>query len=512
MRHDTEQASVFAALRDPAFWPGSPDRVDVIETHAAVVFMARETALKVKRAVRLSYLDFTALEARRRVIERELEVNKPAAPELYVDTVAITREPDGRLAIGGGGHAVEWALRMRRFPQEDLLSHHADARGIDGHLVRALSAMVVACHRRADTRTGAPDPVPGIARSVLGSLNAAADPRVRSAMAGLEPSVRAALEASHAVRARRTKGGYIRRCHGDLHLGNIVLWKGQPLPFDAIEFDEGLATIDTLYDLAFLLMDLERRGQRQAANLVLERYLWETGGLLDLDGLAALPLFLGLRALIRAMVALDRLSVGATNGPDPIAHVLETLALAGRLLSPPAPKLLAIGGLSGTGKSTLAAALAPTFGAAPGALHLRTDLERKWLAGVGEFDRLPDAAYTSEAARLVYDRVSERARHALRAGHSVIVDGVFARSDERCAMARLARESGAGFHGLWLAAVPETLRARVEARQGDASDATAAVVDRQLSRDLGPIGWDQIASDGPIEDVRERASRAIAST
>lgn len=509
MTDDQTHAEVLSLLRDPARWPGRPEQVDEIATHGALVFMAGDSVLKIKRPVRLPYLDFSTLEARQRVTAREIEINRPHAPDIYVDQVAITREDDGRLAIGGTGTPVEWAVRMRRFPQEALLSNVVWRSGIDDALARALATMAAGYHRSAPRSTEPDDPFPRIAGSVLETLRAAPDERVRAWTRRVEARVAAALATSAVVRRRRAAGGHVRRCHGDLHLGNIVLANGLPVPFDAIEFDERLATVDTLYDIAFLLMDLQRRGARRAANIVLGHYLWLTGEQADLEGLAALPVFLGVRALIRAMVALDRARAGAPGEGDPIGHVVDTLTFALGLLSPPRPHLLAIGGLSGTGKTTLAADLAPTFGAAPGALHLRSDLERKRLAGIGMLDRLPAEAYTPGAASAVYTRLLDRARVALEAGHSVVVDAVFAGSDERCRLARVAAGAGAGFTGLWLEAAPDTLRSRVAARTGDASDATVDVVDRQLTIDTGPIGWHRLDSSRAPDAVRTAASAVL---
>jgi hypothetical protein len=211
------------------------------------------------------------------------------------------------------------------------------------------------------------------------------------------------LNRAASVLDERAHRGFVRRCHGDLHLANIVLWRGRPTLYDAIEFDEALATIDALYDLAFLLMDLEFRGQRPAANTVFNHYLWRGRQDWDLRGLVGLPLFLALRAAIRARVTVDRAAQEHGQARD------EDLTLARRYLqaaldyvAPTPPQLVAVGGLSGSGKTTLAAALAPCIGSAPGAVHLRSDLERKALAGVGELERLPDTAYTAEAHRRVY--------------------------------------------------------------------------------------------------------------
>ncbi len=262
---------------------------------------------------------------------------------------------------------------------------------------------------------------------------------------------------------------------------------GSPVLFDAIEFDEELATIDTLYDLAFLLMDLDHRGQRRGANTVLNRYLWRTQNALDLDGLAVLPMFLALRAGIRAMVAAQRAAQEKDDKRDAglaMSRGYLEAGLAHLELGP--PRLVAIGGLSGTGKSTLAAALAPNIGRAPGAVHLRSDLERKALFKVAETERLSQSAYTSEVTNEVYRRLNAKAVQVLNAGYSVVTDAVYAKSSERAEVKSTARSCGVPFTGLWLEAPPATLHTRVETRTGDASDATTQVVSQQLSYDIGP--------------------------
>ncbi len=509
MTSNGDQKSVIAALRSPSTWPVPPDRVEVIETHAAYVFMAGQDVLKVKRAVRLPYLDFSTLEARHRVCRRELELNAPHAPGLYRDIVAIRRRDNGTFAIGGSeGEVVEWAVRMARFEQDALLSNICDRGALTNEVTKTLADKVLAYHRAAPPQASAVDRTAEIARSVLQSIQRCTDQVVVTASTKVTVGVELQLVRSAGIRAERAEGGCIRRCHGDLHLANIVLWQGEPVPFDALEFDEQLATIDTLYDLSFLLMDLDRSGHRVSASLLLNRYLWRSGNLLDLSGLAALPVYLGLRACVRAMVALDRLAIAAVDRTKTAAHVVETLEHAAVYLRPPQPRLVAIGGLSGTGKTTLAAALAPWIGAVPGALHLRTDLERKWLTGIDELERLPDSAYSDRAIRATYDRVTARAAAALAAGHSVVVDGVFSTLAERSAVAAIARQAHVPFQGLWLDAAPDTMKTRVNRREGDASDATAEIVERQLARAPRVTEWKHIDANGPADVVSGRA-RAV---
>lgn len=496
-------------MRRATAWPHPVGVVETVETHGAFVFMCGEDALKIKRAVRLSYFDFSTLELRRKFIDREYEINVASAPDLYRGVVAITRERDGTLAIGGGGEPVEWALLMRRFSQDHLLAHVAEQGLLTRPLAVSLADAIVAFHANAPRLQRHADTTGAIAGGVLATLGSCEDATIRAAAAHLARALRAAADCSQTVLDARARDGYVRRCHGDLHLGNVVLWNGAPVLFDALEFDEQLATIDTLYDLAFLLMDLERHHARSAANVVLNRYLWKTGDPRDLEALAALPLFLSLRAAIRAMVALDRARAKLDQREVLIAHAVETLNLAISLATPVPPRLIVIGGLSGTGKTTLAAGIAPILGSAPGAIHLRTDLERKWLAGVGEFEHLPPSAYTQDASRAVFERIFDRARIVLASGHSVVVDGVFALPDERAAVEAIAREAGARFDGVWLEASPEILKQRVADRTADASDATPAVVDMQLAMDTGEVTWARVMSGGGPEALQRAGLAAL---
>jgi predicted kinase len=259
-------------------------------------------------------------------------------------------------------------------------------------------------------------------------------------------------------------------------------------------------------------MDLDRHGQGPAANVILNRYLWRSRDALDLEGLAALPLFLALRAAVRAMVTIDRASQeGAAARTCDLDRARGYLVAALGYLEPPPPRLVAVGGLSGTGKTTLAAALAPSLGACPGAVHLRSDLERKALAGVGELDRLPQSAYAPDARRRIYQVLAEKARLALRAGHSVIVDAVHAGEEERQAIEAAAAGLGVSFRGLWLAAEAETLMARVNERSQDASDATAETVRLQLRSKRGTLSsaWTEVAAGGEPRETLETAAAAL---
>jgi aminoglycoside phosphotransferase family enzyme/predicted kinase len=511
----SDQAEVIAFLADPASYATKPERVECCETHGALVFLAGEEAWKIKRAVHFPYMDFSTLGKRKAVLAREVEINRRTAPEIYLGCVPITRARDGGLAFGGNGEPVEWAVRMRRFDQSALLSRIAEAGTLPPTLAGDLADAVYASHRAAPPAA----PVGGAARferliaSVSETLAGVAGTLGADRLQQLQKRVAAQMRGAAAVLDERAAAGCVRRCHGDLHLNNIVLWRGRPVLFDALEFDDDLATIDTLYDLAFLLMDLDIRGQRAAANAVLNRWLWRSGDVLDLRGLKALPLFLGLRSTIRAMVTAERAGqeTGEARARDR-GEARRYLDAALACLAQSVPQLIAVGGLSGTGKSTLARTLAPQIGPAPGAVHLRSDLERKSLFGVDEMTRLGPDTYTRAASEKVYVILYEKVRLVLGAGHAGIVDAVFARPEERAEIERVAADLGIPFRGLWLEASPDALLARVSARKGDASDATPDVVRQQLGYKTGAFSssWTGVkANAGPAATLR-RARKALA--
>jgi uncharacterized protein len=504
------QEPIFAFLVDPTTHGGAP--VKRVDTHAGVVFLAGERALKLKRAVTFPFLDYSTLDKRKAACEAEIVVNRPYAPELYRGVVAITREADGRLAVGGKGEPVEWAVEMRRFDETQTLDHLADAGRIDIALADAIGRAIAIAH----ARTSAAPAEPWIA-----ALTSYIDEHAK--MFAALPAVFAAeangrlASASRAAHARlmplmteRGRRGLIRRIHGDLHLGNISLIDQRPVLFDAIEFSEIIASGDLLYDLAFVLMDLAERGLGEAANIVLNRYLTDTRRDEDLDALAALPFYLSMRASIRARVTAAKLEQAAEAEQPAIAQRARAyFDWALRFIAPPSPVLVAVGGLSGTGKSALARALAPAIKPEPGAVLLRSDVERKALFGKAETEPLPSAAYAPSTTLRVYCAIADKARRAVAAGHSAIVDAVFATQSERDGIERSAAALGAPFHGLFLVADLDTRLARVGARRGDASDADAAVVRAQESYELDTLSWTRIDASGTPEQTLSRAKAAL---
>ncbi len=515
-------------LATGAFAGIGPGETTCIETHASVVVLGGDTAIKVKKAVDLGYLDFSTLEKRRAAILREFEINHPNAPQIYLDARAIRETPDGGLTLApdAEGGIVEWALVMRRFPQDALLGRCLDdlriagARRADGFW-RALAQVIADAHARAkiDTKVSSRAEMDGLLGSLHARLEAASETddvrrRARDVLARADRL----LGTVGALLDRRARAGYVRRCHGDMHLANVVVLDGAPVLFDAIEFDERIATVDVLNDLAFLLMDLVHHGATREANTVLNAYLSLTwGDSTPLDGLAALPLFLTCRAMIRALVALDRARQGNSGGSTARAARARAdayLATAIFMSAPTRPRLIAVGGRSGTGKTTLARGLAPRIGPVPGAVVLRSDVFRKRMFDVGETERLPEDAYAPEVSEQVYLNLFDDASRIVTAGYSAIVDAAFLEAKHRDMVEAIAEKIDCPFDGVWLEGRFDVLADRIAGRRDDASDATIDVLSRQMEVETGVFGpaWHCVDAARQADAVLADAAGALGAT
>ena len=462
-----EQAATAALLQALA---GGPP----LETHISAIFVGPDTVFKLRKAVKLPFLDFTGLAERGRTARRELALNATAAPGMYRDVVPVCRTADGALHLDGTGDVVDWVLRMARVPEADFLDRMAADGRITALVLDQLADAVAAYHVALPPLQTEPLPAFDalIAGNIASALSAGLPP---DAVSRWQVGITAARAALAPWLVARREGGFVRRIHGDLHLGNLCLWQGKPTPFDALEFDEKLAEFDVGYDLAFLLMDLEARLDRAAANRVLNRYLARTG---DWAVVVGLPLFLSLRAMVRAHVE------QRSGHPQRAAQYLAT-ALGS--LAPAPPIVLGIGGLPGTGKSTLARAIAPCLGRAPGAVIVRSDEIRKRQHYVAPEQKLPPDAYSPSASAAVFAELATAVRSVAAAGHAVIADATFMAPAHRAMLADAAGDTPC--RGIWLHAPLAVLEARVTARRDDASDADLTVLRQAVRNDPGAGDW-----------------------
>jgi aminoglycoside phosphotransferase family enzyme/predicted kinase len=506
------QQDVIAFLSTPRAY-GLPDGTPVerIDTHISVVWLAAQRAYKLKRAVRFDYVDFSTAELRRVACEAEVRLNRRTAPALYKGVHPITRSADGVLSIGGHGEPIDWVVEMVRFDQNTLFDRLAERRQLGLSLMDGLADGIAHLHTNADRRKdhgGRAGMAWVIDGNALGFAQLITDEPRRAIAGRMTAAANAHLTRHTDLLEQRRRDGFVRECHGDLHLRNVCLLGGVPTIFDGVEFNDQISCIDVLYDLAFLLMDLWRRQLRAHANAVFNHYLERTS---DLGGLALLPLFLSCRAAVRAKTSAAAADV--QSEPSRIAElqaaVGDYIALSEGLLKAVPPLLVAIGGLSGSGKSTLARALGPMIGAAPGAVILRSDVTRKREFGVDPLQHLGGDAYTSPVNERVYRIIADRAKTALSAGQAVIADAVYGNAAGRRDLAAIAHELGVPFVGIWLEVPMPLLAKRLADRPPDASDATAEVLDLQLHTAETPADWYRVDASGDIDTVQRHIHTII---
>jgi uncharacterized protein len=474
-----------------------------VDTHISAVFLEPDRVLKIKRAVRLPFLDYSSLSKRKQACQDELVVNRRYAPQIYRRVVPITRGGQG-LEIDGAGPAIEWAVEMARFDESRTLDHLAARGEIKPEIGEALADVLRSSHAQAELSDG---------RAWLGSIITLIDHNTEKFRG--QPSLEiAAVERLHALSHRwlaecrpvlrdRAAAGWVRRCHGDAHLGNVVLIDEKPVLFDAIEFDPAMATTDVLYDLAFPLMDLVHFGSHRAANRLLNRYLessWRDHG----DAMRLLSLFLSIRAAIRAHVLFTKCE--QANDLAVATEAKSYFELALRLIAPARPSVVAIGGMSGTGKSALARDIAGLLQPAPGAIILRTDVIRKELFGVDPLTSLPKEAYQADFTGRVYRMMFERGRQITAQGYSAILDAAFLREAERDALDHEVCGWSATFRPVFLTADLAVRLSRIVSRRGDASDATRDVAAQQEHYAVGQLDWPLVDASGSTDETLQRSA------
>jgi len=512
---EAAQRQLIDALRTPARYPTPCDEVEVIETHISWVLLCGEFAYKIKKPVDLGFLDFTSLERRRHYCEEELRLNGRLAPQLYLKVVGIGGS--AQAPAFEHGEPFEYAVKMRRFDQHDLLDRMLREQRVAPELIDAIADTVADFHGRIpavdpDSGFGLPEGIREPVRANFEHLDLTlTDPQLRVKLEQVRTWSEQEFERRRGILAARRRSGFVRECHGDMHLGNMAMHEGELVLFDGIEFNPALYWIDVMSEAAFVFMDLDDHGRGDYAMRFLNRYLADTG---DYTGVRVLPYYLCYRAMVRAKIAGIRLAQRAGHESAADRDALRGyLELAHRYTQQPAPLLLITHGLSGSGKSSIAAPLCERLGA----VHLRSDRERQRLFGRGGGAGIGAGPYSADATERTYARLAELAGEVLEAGLSVVVDATFLDRQQRGRFAALAAARGAGFRILHFEASVDELRRRVRARAAagrDISEADLRVLEHQL-KDATPLGTEErvltVDTESPLDlDVLSARIRAPA--
>ena len=499
------QQQLIATLGDAHRYPHEVDTVRMIETHISWVLLAGPYAYKIKKALALGFLDYSALATRRFCCEEEIRLNRRTAPDLYLDVVAIGGTP-ARPEFGAQ-HAFEYAVRMRRFAIADQMDRMLQRGALLPQHIDSLAGVVHRFHTSlprvdAASRFGTIASIHAAARQNFEQLDELlTDVADLEDVAALGRVAEAEFAACRDIFAARREQGFVRECHGDLHLGNIVLINGEPVAFDCVEFNPALRWIDTMDEIAFTTMDLLRRGRHDLAWRFLNAMLEASG---DYGGVAVLRFYLAYRAAVRAKVC----AIRATQ--DDIPQLIRAreldicrcyLELARECLARRRPALIITCGLPGSGKTTFAQFALERLGA----IRIRSDVERKRLHGLGtlESSREYGDIYSPEATARTYARLRELAQGLLKAGHTVIVDAAFLRLDEREQFRELAQSMSLPFAIAALHADEPVLHERLIQRSSDASEADTAVL-KKLQKLQQPLSAQESA--WTVEFTTEEAS------
>ena len=482
---DTTAATLIENLQDPALYDHPVREFQILETHISQVILTGDYAYKIKKPMDFGFLDFSSLEQRRHFCDEEVRLNRRLAAPLYLDVIPITGTPESP-RLNGSGEPFEYAIRMRQFRQDQLFDGLQERGELTPALLGELAEQAARFHDQLpqideDKPLGTPEAVFAAMQENFDQIRPLlnGEPGLMDQLDALEGWMRCTFERQQDLIARRRAEGFVRECHGDLHLANITVYEGQVTVFDCIEFSEPFRWIDVINDLAFLLMDLESRREFALASHTLNTYLEWRG---DFDGLALLPLYKAYRAMVRAKIALftrGNEGLSETDKQGLLQKYRDYANLAEHYTAIPNPYLLATTGLSASGKSTVSHALACELGL----VRLRSDVERKRMAGLGPLDSsrsgVGENLYTEAANRKTYHRLADLSKQLLQAGFGVIVDAACLRENERELLDTVAENLGMPFALIHCEAPEETRRQWIRARKGDASEASEELLEQQ---------------------------------
>jgi len=461
-------------------------KLELIETHISWVILTGKFAYKIKKPVDFGFLNFSTLDNRREFCEQELHLNQRLAPSIYLEVVTITGTSE-KLLISGKGTALEYAVKMTQFPQTALLDFKLSAGELSTEQFSSIARMVAEFHQKtkvanASMEYGNADLVYNPVTENFDQIYQKIDDKSYSeTLNKLKIWCKSEFQKLKAIFLQRKSNGFIRECHGDMHLSNMLWLADRPMAFDCIEFNPSLRWIDVMSEVAFLVMDLQAREQPQLANHFLNKYLEITG---DYAGISVLPFYLCYRALVRAKV--NALSLNSTNTTSTMHSFENYLNLASFYSQQSAVKLIIMRGLSASGKSTISQQVMDKLGA----IRIRSDVERKRLfensltTDINKLDKkskINSGLYSAQASQQTYKKLAQLATQVISAGYSVIIDAAFLKYNQREVFQLLAKELSVPFVILEVTAAPEILRKRIKSRKNDASDADLSVLEHQLS-------------------------------
>ncbi|MDI9246592.1 bifunctional aminoglycoside phosphotransferase/ATP-binding protein [Marinobacter sp. CHS3-4] len=483
---DAPSNALIQALQNPELYDHPVTEFRVLETHISWVILTGDYAYKIKKPMDFGFLNFSTLDRRKHFCEEELRLNKRLADALYLEVLPISGSPEAPV-LGGNGEPFEYAIRMRQFDQDGLFDKQQERGELEAEQLYSLAEQVAQFHDKLspipdDKPLGTPDAVFAAMQENFDQIRPMIDdPALLSQLDNLEAWTKVTFERCQPLIEKRRAEGYVRECHGDLHLANITVHEGEVTVFDCIEFSEPFRWIDVINDLAFLLMDLESRGESRLANRVLNRYLEYRG---DFEALPLLTLYKAYRAMVRAKIALFTMGnpgLSETEKEGLMQSYRNYAQLAEDYSSFPNPYLLAMTGLSASGKSVISGNMAAELGL----IRLRSDIERKRLHGLGPLESsksdIGEKLYTEEANHRTYEHLASLAKDLLLGGLPVIVDAACLKQWERDLLTDVAENLGLPFALIHCEAPEETRRAWIRQRDGDASEATEELLEAQAS-------------------------------
>ncbi|PSN14600.1 adenylyl-sulfate kinase [filamentous cyanobacterium CCP5] len=481
---DPSLLPLIQSMQRPEFYPHPvAETIRLVQTHVSWVLLTGDYAYKVKKPVNFGFLDYSSLEKRHHFCQEELRLNRRTAPDLYLEVVAIAQQGDDYTL---GEPAVEYAVKMRQFPQGCLLSQLFERGELTEALMRRLAQVVADFHQQAETSDYIRSfgETSQIRQSIDENYDQTVDfiggPQTQEQFDGTQAfSDRFFIEQQDLLQQRRYQG-WIRACHGDLHLNNICLWDDRLVLFDCIEFNEPFRYVDVMFDIAYIVMDMWVEGRQDLSAAFLSEYVERTG---DWQGLAVLPLYVSRQSYVRAKVTsflLGDPSVDEATKQQASQKAAKYYRLAYDYVKSRAGRLVIMAGLSGSGKSTVAREVTRQLGA----IQIRSDAVRKHLAGVPLEERGDDSLYTPEMSQKTYDRLLELGLELTQMGYTVVLDAKYDRQIQRQAVLDRAGKQGVPVDILHCQAPLPVLKQRLQKRQGDIADATVAVLERQVMEEF----------------------------